>query len=240
MHNTKILVVDDDPAFCRLLEQILSQEGAQVITAGSGQEALRIFDTDRPDLVMLDVMMPEEDGFETCRRLRKRSDVPIIMLTAFTQAEYVVMGFTCGADDYIAKPFHLTVLLARIDAVLRRAAKARPRPTHPAEYLDDYLAVDPQGRHVWVKGERVQLSPTEYSLLVTLVERAGQPMTCQQILERVWGRGRHERVASVHATIARLRHKIEPDPQAPRYVVTETGVGYRFEPHKNTVPAPSS
>ena len=128
MPNTKILVVDDDPAFCQLMEHVLAREGARVITAGSCHEALAAFDAAQPDLVMLDVAMPQEDGFETCRRLRERSNVPIIMLSAFDRTDYLVKGLGCGADDYIAKPFNLTVLRARIHAVLRRAAFPHPIP----------------------------------------------------------------------------------------------------------------
>ena len=124
----KILVVDDDPAFCQLMEHVLAHEGARVITAGSCQAALAAFDAAQPDLVMLDVVMPQEDGFETCRRLRERSDVPIIMLSAFDRTDYLVKGLDCGADDYIAKPFNLTVLRARIRAALRRAARSTPAP----------------------------------------------------------------------------------------------------------------
>jgi DNA-binding response OmpR family regulator len=187
MLNAKILVVDDDPAFCQLLERVLRKEGAQVIAAGCCQEAVRVLDAERPDLILLDMMMPTGDGFETCEQLRKRSGVPIIMLSAFNQVEFVVKGLRCGADDYIAKPVQLTVLLARIHAVLRRAARALPPPHPLAEYLDDHLAVDLQLRRVWVDGEIVQLSPTELSLLIALVEHAGHPMTCQQILDQVWG-----------------------------------------------------
>lgn len=237
MLNAKILVVGDDPAFCQPLERVLRQEGAQVIVAGCCREALRDLDAERPDLILLDVMIPDEDGFETCERLRRRSTVPIIMLSAFDQVEFVVKGLRCGADDYIAKPVQLTVLLARIHAVLRRTAHARPAPHSPAKYLDDHLAIDPQLRCVWVDGEITRLSPIEFSLLVALVEHGGHPMTCQQILDEVWGGGHTNHSASVHVYISRLRHKIEPNPLAPRYVLTESGRGYRFETPRHAAPA---
>lgn len=233
---SKILLVDDDSTFCQLMERALTKEGAQVIVASCYREALRAFDVERPDLVLLAVSMAEQGGFETCERLRQRSEVPIIMLSACNQAELVVKGLRCGADDYIAKPVRLPVLLARIQAVSRRAAHSPPAPPHPAEYLDDYLAVDSQEHRVWVDGEIMPLSPTEFSLLVALVEHAGYPMTCQQILDQVWGSGHPDRVASVHVYISRLRRKIEPNPFAPRYVITEPGLGYRFEPRKITPP----
>jgi DNA-binding response OmpR family regulator len=139
MINAKILLVDDDPAFCRLMEQILTKDGAQVIAVGSCREALRSFDQIQPDLVILDVAINEEDAFDTCRRLRQRSHVPIIMLTAHAQTEYVIRGLTCGADDYVTKPFHLVVLRARIGAVLRRSgfplASTRPAAAAPDRAL---------------------------------------------------------------------------------------------------------
>jgi two-component system KDP operon response regulator KdpE len=228
MTTTKILVIDDDPDLCRLLERALAQDGTEVIAAGGSKEALHTFYATRPDLVILDIMMPGMDGFEVCRRLRDLSDVPIIILTGVDEEQAMVEGLAYGADDYITKPFHLSVLRARVEAVLRRTTHgAGDMQLHG--YSDDYLVVDLDRRRVLVKGELVPLSPTEYNLLATLVEHAGQVLTYQQLLERVWGWEYRGQIDYVHVYISRLRRKIEPDPLKPRYILTESRVGYRFE-----------
>ena len=232
----KILVVDDDPDLCQFLWRVLTQEGAEVATVGTGHGALRASFDQRPDLVLLDLMLPDLDGFEVCHRLRDLSDVPIIMLTALEQNDAIIRGLACGADDYVTKPFHLPVLRARIDAVLRRVAHAQ-HTEQPAGYADDYLTIDLAEHRVLVRGERAPLSPTEFKLLATLVEHAGQLLTYQQLLERVWGVGYDAQLGYIHVYISRLRHKLEPDPQAPRYLLTESRVGYRFEPAPHGVPA---
>jgi two-component system, OmpR family, KDP operon response regulator KdpE len=232
----KILVVDDDPDLCQLLQHVLAQEGTEVATVDSGHGALRAFYDLQPDLVLLDIMLPDLDGYEVCLRLRDLSDVPIIMLTALEQNDAIVKGLICGADDYVTKPFHLPVLRARIDAVLRRVAP-RHRSAKPDGYGDGYLTIELEQHRVLVQGERVALSPTEYKLLAALVEHAGQLLTYQQLLEQVWGVGYHEQLEYIHVYISRLRHKLEPDPLAPRYLLTEPRVGYRFEPAPHSVPA---
>jgi two-component system, OmpR family, KDP operon response regulator KdpE len=227
-----ILVVDDDPEICQFLHLVLTQEGANVTTAGDGKQALRAFYAGRPDLVILDIMMPEMDGYETCRRLRDLSDVPIIMLTALGQADAIVKGLGCGADDYVTKPFELAVLRARIEALLRRSALRKPAEEESALYKDQHLVIDTAQHSVLVKGERVALSPTEYQLLAVLVRHAGQLLTYSQLLQQVWGWEYKEQTDYLHVYMSRLRHKLEPDPQAPRYLLTEQRMGYRFMPQQ--------
>lgn len=239
MSTTKILVVDDDPDLCQLLEQVLAQDGAEVIVATTSKVALHTFYAERPDLVILDILMPDMDGFEICRRLRELSDVPIIILTGVDEEKAMVAALTYGADDYITKPFHLSVLRARVDAVLRRTTHAA-HDGQPRGYSDDYLVVDLDRRRVLVKGDLVPLSPTEYNLLAVLVEHAGQVLTYQQLLEHVWGWEYRGQIDYVHVYISRLRRKIEPNSLALRYLLTESRVGYRFEPYKSTAPAASA
>lgn len=229
MQNEKVLVVDDDPALLPLIEYTFAREGYQVSTASDGKEALRRFFADRPHLVILDIMMPRMDGWETCQRIREVSEVPIIMLTAKGQDEDIVRGLECGADDYLTKPFSIKVLLARARAVLRRAALPPQEQEQPILYADDYLSIDLRQRRVTVEGEAVKLTPTEYRLLAYLVENAGQVLTSQQILQAVWGWEYQDDLDYVRVYIWHLRQKLERDPKSPRYVQTELGVGYRFE-----------
>jgi two-component system, OmpR family, KDP operon response regulator KdpE len=231
MSQTHILVVDDDPNICELLQRTLSREGLTVSVAGGGKEALRSFFDQRPDLVLLDIMMPDLDGYQVCQRLRELSDVPIIMVTALDGASDIVQGLNCGADDYVTKPFELAVLRARIDALLRRSTLHHKNGAS-VSYSDHYLVVDTGQRSVLVNGERVALSPTEYDLLIMLVEHAGQLLTYSQLLERVWGWEYRDQTEYLHVYMSRLRRKLEPDPGTPRYLLTEQRVGYRFEPQR--------
>jgi two-component system KDP operon response regulator KdpE len=228
MQGKRILIVDDDVYLLNLMTHIFGRQQAQVYTAADGVEGLRQFYAHQPDLVLLDLMMPDIDGWQVCRQMRQRSGVPIIMLSALDRDEHVVRGLECGADDYITKPFSQKVLLARIRAALRRAALANPA-AQPSRYSDGHLSVDLEGRQVLVGAKPVKLSPTEYELLAYLVAHADRARTYHQILEAVWGSAYHNRVGHVHVYISRLRQKIEPDPANPRYLLTEHGVGYRFE-----------
>jgi two-component system KDP operon response regulator KdpE len=228
MQGKRILIVDDDIYLLNLMTHIFGRRQAQVYTAADGVEGLRQFYAHQPDLVLLDLMMPDVDGWQVCRQIRQRSGVPIIMLSALDRDEHVVRGLDCGADDYITKPFSQKVLLARIRAALRRAALASPA-AQPSRYSDGHLSVDLEGRQVLVGAKPVKLSPTEYELLAYLVAHADRTRTYRQILERVWGSAYHNCVGHVHVYISRLRQKIEPDPANPRYLPNEHGVGYRFE-----------
>lgn len=236
MQGKRILIVDDDPYLLDLMTHVFGRRQAQVYTAAGGAEGLRQFYAYRPHLVLLDLMMPDVDGWQVCRQIRQRSDVPVIMLSALGRNEHVVRGLDCGADDYITKPFSLEVLLARIRAALRRSMPANVAEQY-RPYSDGHLTVDLERRQVSVGGKSVKLSPTEYGLLAYLVENANQAVTYRRILEAVWGSGYHDCVDSVYVYISRLRQKLEPDPAHPRYLLTEHGVGYRFEKHERIVPA---
>ena len=229
MQGKRILIVDDDPYLLDLMTHVFGRRQAHVYTAADGAEGLRQFYAHRPDLVLLDLMMPDVSGWQVCRQIRQRSDVPVIMLSALGRNEQVVRGLDCGADDYVTKPFNLEVLLARIRAALRRSALAEQAEERPATYNDGYLTVDLERRHVLVKGEPVRLSPTEYGLLAYLVKNADQALTYRRILEAVWGPAYQGCVDHVYVYISRLRQKLEPDPAKPRYLLTEHGVGYRFQ-----------
>ena len=228
MQGKTILVIDDDPEMLRLLEHIFSREGAQVCTAAGGQEGLRQFYNYPPHLVVLDVMMPDLDGWQVCDRVRQMSDVPIIFLTALNAEAEIIHGLDTGAVDYVTKPFSPHVLVARARAALRQTELA-PGTEKTDTYRDDYLAIDLDTRQVTVRGEPVKLTKTEYRLLAYLVENAGQVLTPQQILEYVWGREYRDSIDYTHVYMWRLRQKLEEDPQNPRYLLTEHGLGYRFQ-----------
>jgi len=224
----KILIVDDDPGMLALVKRILTAEGAEVYTALDGREGLGQFGACRPDLVLLDIAMPVLDGWETCRLMRRLSDVPIIFVTAAAQEDDIVRGLDCGAVDYVTKPFSAKVLLARVRAALR-TAEAGTSKRRVARYNDGYLDVDLEAHRVRVGGEPVQLTATEFRLLAYLLENAGRVLTYEQILEQVWGWECQDSVGYVHVYIWHLRQKLEQDPRNPSYLLTERGVGYRFE-----------
>jgi DNA-binding response OmpR family regulator len=228
LQDCKILVVDDDPVLRRLAESALAGEGASVQAAGSGEDALRHFYAGRPDLVVLDVMMPGMDGWETLRHIRIVSDVPVLMLTGESRDEDVVRGLELGADDYVTKPCSMKVLLARVRAALRRAPAAQSQPRGPA-YDDGYLMVDLEGRRVTVRGQPVKLSAKEFGLLAYLVENAGRILTPRQILTQVWGWEYQDDLDYVRVYMTHLRQKIEINPKEPVYLRNEHGIGYRFE-----------
>lgn len=224
----KILVVDDELNLLQALRRSLELESYQVVSASDGQEALRVFYSERPDLLILDVMMPGMDGWQVCRRVREMSDVPIIILTAKVEKNDVVHGFSLGADDYITKPFHLKELLARVRVALRRT-RSEAHTSQKVIYSDDYLSIDLDARQVSVNGKPVKLTPTEYKLLALLVESGGQTLEFHHILESIWGTEYLSETDYVRTYIWQLRRKLEPDPKNPRYLLTELNVGYRFE-----------
>jgi two-component system KDP operon response regulator KdpE len=226
----KILVVDDEAAQIRLATQVLSGNGFEVLKASSGQEAVRIVYEHKPDLVLLDVVMPEIDGWQTCRLIREMSDIPIIMFTGKRNSEEdIVRGLECGADEYLTKPVGNRELLARVKAVLRRAEK----PSSLDEkkkilFTNDYLTIDVMERKVTVNGQRLKLTPREFRLLSLLVENTDRILSHKQVLENVWGWEYTDDVDYVRIYVSHLRQKIEPDPSQPRYILTEPGVGYYF------------
>jgi len=227
----KILVVDDEPTFVKLISQTLTHRGYEVLTAGDGQEALRLLFANKPDLVLLDVKMPKMDGWQTCSRIRELSDVPIVMLTGKQKSEEdIVHGLDYGADDYLIKPVGSRELVARVQAMLRRAELPAPQDTERTiSYSDNSLTVDVVERKVLVDGERVKLTPLEFKLLAFLLKNAGRILTHKQLLQEVWGWEYADDVDYVRIYIWHLRQKIEPDPSQPRYIVTEPGVGYYFQ-----------
>jgi two-component system KDP operon response regulator KdpE len=222
-----VLVVDDEPRLADVVLMNLEVEGYRVLTAANGMEALARLTQDLPDLVVLDVMMPEMDGFETLRRIRQVSSVPVIMLTVRAEEADRIKGLEIGADDYLAKPYSPRELQTRIKAVLRRAfAPAPARKTRIV--VDEDLTIDFGSREVWVRGEKVTLRPTEYRLLYHLVNNAGRLMTHDTLLSKVWGHEYRDESHYLRLYITYLRQKLERDPSHPQYILTERGVGYRF------------
>lgn len=224
---TKLLIIDDDQTLVNALKLYLTKAGYTVFTGANGLEGLQLLYNERPDLVILDIMMPKMDGWEVCKRIRELSDVPIIMLTARDQETDRVMGLRMGADDYVAKPFSLKELEARLEAVLRRT-RLPPPMRGRILYSDEELTIDSERWEVRRNGELVDLTPTELRLLLVLTENAGRVLTHQQLLEQVWGPEYTDETDYTKLFIWRLRQKIEQDPSNPCYIVTERGLGYRF------------
>lgn len=227
--TAKLLLVDDAQDSNLMLQRVLSQDGYEVRVASNGIEGLRLAYDFRPDLILLDVMMPGMDGWTMLKRLREFSDVPVVMLTALASDQYLVDGLDGGADDYLTKPFSLSELKARVRAVLRRSA-GRSTPQPRALHFDGgRLVIDPPSQQVLIDGQPVSLTPTEYRLLLCLAYNAGHVLTPEQILENVWGPGYEDSEANVKLYIWYLRRKIEDDPRHPRYVLTKRGGGYYFD-----------
>ena len=223
----RILVVDDEPRMRRFMHMNLDLEGYHVIEASNGLEAVTRVREDLPDLVLLDVMMPEMDGFEALRMIREISNVPVIMLTVKSDEEDKVRGLELGADDYVTKPFGPREMASRIKAVLRRAEM----PTSSDQSIikvDDRFQIDFNHRQVVVDGEAIKLRPTEYRLLYHLLNNAGWTMPHETLLAKVWGHEYRDETHYLRLYITYLRHKIEEDPSNPQYILTERGVGYRF------------
>jgi len=227
MQSKKILVIDDDYNLCQMIKFSFNRVGAQVFTASDGREGLHQFYAHRPDLVVLDVRMPDVDGWETCRQIRLLSNTPIIMLTTLDKDDEIIRGLNYGADDFVTKPFSREVLMARVRALLRRSEAPSEAPT-ASSYSDGYLTVDLAKHLVFLRDKPVQLTATEFRLLAFLVQNAGQVLTYQTILDRVWGWEYQDSSDYVHVYLSHLRRKLEEDPRNPRYLLTERGVGYRF------------
>lgn len=224
----RILVVDDEPQIARVLRRGLSARGYEVQTASDGEEALSTFSQWPADLVITDLSMPQMGGLELCRRLRKLSQVPIIVLSVKGEEKTKVEALDAGADDYITKPFGMDELLARVRATLRRAPAAMTREVREIELGD--FRVDLEARTVIVRGEEIHLTPKEYELLVYLIRHAGKVLTHRVLLGAVWGGDYTEQTEYLRVFIGQLRKKIEADPAKPRYILTEPWVGYRFTP----------
>jgi DNA-binding response OmpR family regulator len=222
-----ILLVEDDPTLSETLRYNLEREGYSVVAAGDGVQALELARRERPDLLILDVMLPRLDGFSVCRILRQESDVPILMLTARQDEVDRIAGLELGADDYVSKPFSLGELLARVRAIMRRTDR---QPAGNREVLDAAgLHVDTGSRRAWRDGSEVALAQKEFDLLTCLIRNRGMALSRDVLLERVWGYDFAGDSRTVDVHIRWLREKIEPDPSRPIYIQTVRGVGYRFE-----------
>ncbi len=220
-----VLIIEDEKAYIRLVRLNLEPSGFQVVEATDAESGLKALVNEEPDLILLDIGLPDIDGVTLCRQIRDFSDVPIIMLTAREGTSNIVAGLNAGADDYITKPFSAQELLARIKACLRRARYAGDNHTAPAAKTVAYLTVDLAARRVFVDGKEVSLTPTEYRLLVELVNHAGRVLVPGYLLERVWGSNQLE-PGLVWQAIHRLRRKIERDPKKPQLIRTRPGIGY--------------
>jgi two-component system KDP operon response regulator KdpE len=227
----KILVIDDDPTLLQLIETSLKQDNYEIIITSKGEEGLRLLSELKPHLMILDIMMPAMDGWEICNRVRKISTVPIIMLTALGSQEDIVRGLRAGADDYLVKPFQKEELLARVSAVLRRVNMPPPSAKAPLRFGDGELIIDPADRQVTLNGQAVDLTPTEFDLLLFMAHRAGRILSTEFIFENVWSYDSDANLESVKWYMWRLRKKIEKKPSNPKYIITERGVGYRFIPN---------
>jgi DNA-binding response OmpR family regulator len=221
----KILIVEDESALVETLVVNLRAEGYRTLTASDGPSGLDLAIAEHPDLVILDIMLPGMDGLEVCRALRKRSDVPIIMLTAKAREVDKVVGLELGADDYITKPFGMMELIARVRAALRRHSVADEKP---ASIEAGALVLDRASHAVSIDGFPIELRPREFDLLAALMENRGRPMSRQALLRKAWGEDEYIDQNTVDVHVRRLREKIERDPSAPIYVITIRGVGYKF------------
>jgi len=222
MSNERVLVVDDEQSIRRFLRVTLTSQAYTVIEAASGQEALSDATTQKPDIVILDLGLPDIDGVEVTRLLRQWTQIPIIILSVRGSERDKIAALDAGADDYLTKPFGVGELLARLRAALRRAAQTTSEPV----FTSGSLKVDLARRLVSVSGREVQLTPTEYELLRVLVTHAGKVLTHHHLLREVWGTEYGEEFHMLHVNISNLRRKIEPDPARPQFIITEPGVGY--------------
>lgn len=231
-HKGKLLVVDDEPAVRRILQTRLTMAGYEVITAADGDEAIKLFTAETPDLVILDVMLPKKDGYQICQTIREDSDVPIIMLTALSDVADRITGLQLGADDYLVKPFSPKELEARISTIFRRLKRGDFKVDYDSGVVKaGHLSIDSNRRRVYLGDELVRLTEIEFNILQLLVNQAGEPLSRAAVLEAIWGYTPRQsgdlRLVDVH--ISRLRSKIELDPKQPDYIITERGMGYSFQ-----------
>jgi two-component system KDP operon response regulator KdpE len=223
-NRLRVLVVDDEPAIQRFLHSALTAHGQTVLEASDGNQALEQVALHRPDLVILDLGLPDIDGIEVTRRIREWSTIPIIILSVRGQESDKIAALDAGADDYLTKPFGVGELLARMRVAMRRLAPA----ANEAVFVTGTLTVDLARRLVTLAGEEIQLTPTEYDLLRVLVTHAGKVLTHHQLLRQVWGPGYEPDSHLLQVNVSNLRRKLEPDPSRPRFLITEPGVGYRL------------
>ncbi len=228
MSKGRVLVVDDDKSLVRLMREALGKAEYEIITASNGIDALQELYSKQPDLVLLDVMMPRMDGWETAGRIRQVSKVPIIMLTGKDAEGDKLKGFDLGVDDYMTKPFSFAEMVARVQAVLNRTRQTLT-DVKPKRYSSGDLVIDTDARRVTKGGQVIELTPTEYRLLATLAENAGRVLSHEQLLNKVWGYEFGEDTGYVKRYIWYLRRKIEDDPRKPEHILTERGFGYLFQ-----------
>lgn len=228
--SQRILIAEDEVALREFVSRNLRARGITVLEAGNGLEALAVWEVEQPDLLILDVMMPRMDGLEVCRRVRERSTVPIIVLTAMDAESDKVAALDLGADDYLTKPFGVDELLARVRAALRRSRWVEPAPPSPGRRKFGAIEVDLDGHTVLQDGVEIHLTPTEFALLGQLLTNPGKVLTHRMLLQRVWGAEYGDETEYLRVFMARLRRKLESDPANPRYLLTEPGVGYKFMP----------
>jgi two-component system KDP operon response regulator KdpE len=224
MPNERVLIVDDEPAIRRFLRVTLTTQAYNILEAASGQEALLKAAADKPDIIVLDIGLPDIDGVEVTRLLRQWTQIPIIILSVRGAESDKIAALDAGADDYLTKPFGVGELLARLRAALRRAAQTTSEPV----FTNGNLKVDLARRLVTMSGREAQLTPTEYELLRVLVTHAGKVLTHHFLLREVWGAEYGEEFHMLHVNISNLRRKIEPDSTRPQFIITEPGVGYRL------------
>jgi two-component system KDP operon response regulator KdpE len=224
MPDERVLIVDDEPAIMRFLRVTLTSQAYNVIEAVSGQEALSKAAADKPDIIVLDIGLPDINGIEVTRLLRQWTQIPIIILSVRGAESDKIAALDAGADDYLTKPFGVGELLARLRAALRRAAQTTSEPV----FTSGSLKVDLERRLISVSGSEVQLTPTEYELLRVLITHAGKVLTHRFLLREVWGAEYGEEFHMLHVNISNLRRKIEPDSARPQFIITEPGIGYRL------------
>ena len=225
MNNTTILIVEDDKTIQNFLKVTLKTQNYNYIIAETGLSGLSLFYANRPDLVLLDLGLPDIEGIEVLKQIRQNSSIPIIVVSARSSETEKVMALDYGSDDYVTKPFNAAELLARIRAALRHCLKEKV--SEPIFELD-YLKVDFERRHVWVKDQGIHLTPIEYKMLVLLITNRGKVLTHHFIQENVWGYETTDDYQSLRVFMANIRRKIEIDSSSPHFIITEVGVGYRF------------
>lgn len=226
--QSKILVVDDEPQIVRVLRRGLEGNGFEVRAASDGYSAMDIFRAWSADLIITDLAMPESDGLEVCRKVRKVSTVPIVVLSVHGEEGSKVEALDLGADDYVTKPFGMDELLARVRALLRRSSKPLARPDKP--FMIGDFSVDPAQRKIAVRGKEIHLTPKEYELLLFLLANPNRVLTHRAILTEIWGNNSVEQNEYLRVFVGQLRKKLERNPASPQYIRTEPWIGYRFDP----------
>ncbi len=226
--TTKVLVVDDDVSLTETIVNLLLEDGHQVLVAHTAEDGLRLALSAEPDLILLDIMIPTMGGLEACQRVRERSNVPVIFLTALGDVDSVVHGLSVGADDYLVKPYQPPELQARVKAHIRRTQRSEPTSPNTLEFSDGDFIINLPSRQVKVYGEEVDLTPREFDLLATLVRNAGRVITTNELIQTAWGPRFRDATDNIKPYIHYLRKKIESDPASPRWILTARGVGYRF------------